>query len=356
MSYNLVDFKLGFISLKVNMKNNVAITIFAIIVLGILVYSFYSNESDIGGTSTDVTDNNAPTNSSNENQASPDNTDTIDATEGLSAAQVYQSSSEALEAIKKGALNYDDDILQRFVNLKNCEWCGDFYTSVRQLLLDNSISLENKGYFAELLAVSGTTENVGFIIDTIKNTQDEQSREIFGEALEFTSGGDDIVPLLSANLRDSNKILQDSVASALTNQGSKSAADALYQWMSEAKNGDDLYQRGIGLGEFVPTSEEVFPFLQEKLLLKDENSHLALKAMLNGGSSGLKKVIESLENSDNNELDKKLLENSIDHIGDDDETRELIKVTAATSKNPALKEFAEAALKEFALLDSEDSE
>ena len=91
---------------------------------------------------------------------------------------------------------------------------------------------------------------------------------------------DDVVTELSGYVNSNNELLQESAVAAITNQGSKLAAETLYKHTVEKGDADGYYSLGIGLGELIP-DDETLPYLNELVSKRDKYSHLAVKALLN---------------------------------------------------------------------------
>jgi hypothetical protein len=263
------------------------------------------------------------------------------------ATELYQSADEALDAVKKAAKDYDDLVLEQFVQLgPNCSWCDDFYKSVKDLMTNAPSDSDEKSYFAELLAVSGRPENVETILDELnKNASAEGNPDfdLYLDALEMTIGGDDVVKLLSNNLNAENPDVKESVIAAITNQGSQFAIDTLYQHTRNSGVEDGYYDKGIGLAEVIPNKES-FPLLLEIAGKKDNYSHLAVKSLLNSGVDGLQAVYDMLNSSNNPDKDKALLLGASDHVPYDEETENFLRDVVSKSQNPELSKFAKDSL------------
>ncbi|MGA1190824.1 MAG: hypothetical protein ACO3XO_00935, partial [Bdellovibrionota bacterium] len=188
--------------------------------------------------------------------------------------------------------------------------------------------------------------------NAIRDAANEDNAEIFAESLELTLGGDDVVELLSNFLEDKNALLQESSVAAITNQGSKFAAQTLYERAVKRKDPNGDYNLGIGLGEMIP-DESTLPYLQELTLKKDEYSHMAVKSLLNYGHDGVVLVFDALTNSTNPEQDKKILVDAPDHVGYEEETMDYVKEVLARNPSPVVAQFAQDILDGF---DPEDDE
>lgn len=266
------------------------------------------------------------------------------------APQLYKTAEDALKAARAGAKEYDDLILEQFTNLgEDCTWCDSFYKSVKDLVLAPDTSKEERGYLAELLAISGRLSNIQTLVDAMKSSTDQATIDTFAEALElaYAKDKDDIVNYLGTQLTANNDRLKEASVAALTNQGSQLAADILYKHTVESGDPSGYYSLGIGLGEFVP-DEKTLPYLQELAAKRDQYSHLAVKAMLNGGLPGLKVVFDVLKNSSDGEFDKKMLDGAVDHVSFEDGVEEYVKQEIAGATKPTIKEFGEQILKELA--------
>lgn len=260
------------------------------------------------------------------------------------ANEVYANADEALKAVKEGAVEYDDIILERFTTPgADCKWCGEFYNSLRNMIVSDDSSDDEKSYYAELLAISGKPENVKALIEAIKTAGDNEKGDLYAEALELTVGGPEVLSLLGEQLNTDNELLKESLIAAVTNQGTRQAAELLYQQTSQSTDPDGFYSLGIGLGEFVP-DEEAMPYVQELVMKRDAHSHLAVKALLNAGSDGLKIVLDVLSTSKDPAADRTLLKDAVDHVSYDEETEKLLKSVVSNPKNEVLAEFAKQAL------------
>lgn len=273
----------------------------------------------------------------------------LDAEPVKPAIEVYKSADEALKKVKEAATDYDDITLEQFTNPDpSCAWCGEFYKSVKDLMLAGDTKGDQRSYYAELLAVSGRTENLAALIEAIKTTTNQEQRDVYAQALELATGKEGVVKFLGEQLSQasSNPQLKESLIASLTNQGTRLAAETLFK--STVENGDPegYYQQGIGLGEFVP-DQETLPYLQDLVTKRDAYSHLALKAMLNSGLPGLRMAVDSLTNSKDPEFDKKMLKNAADHVGYDEETETFLKQVVANSKDSTVVEFAKNILDSF---------
>jgi hypothetical protein len=264
------------------------------------------------------------------------------------ATELYDSAAKAIEVVEKGAKDYDDLILEQFVNLgEDCSWCAEFYDSVKQKMLAAEKDSDEQSYFAELLAISGRPENVESIVDILKKTNPEDvDFEVYADALEMTTGGDDVVKVLADNLDNSNPDIKESVVAAISNQGSALAIDTLYKHIVDNKISDGYYSAGIGPGEVIP-DKEAFPLMLDIINKRDEYSPLFVKGLLNSGVDGLRALYETLEGSKDIESDRKLLADSVAHVTFDDDTEEYLKNVVAKSTNPELAKFANDALKEL---------
>lgn len=265
------------------------------------------------------------------------------------ATEIYKSADEALAAIKGGATNYDDLILEQFSELgPDCTWCDDVYRSVKELLNSSDTPTDQRSYYAELLAVSGRVDNVQTLVEAIKNPQPGQDTQVFLEALELTAGKDDVVSYLGGELNSvQNPTLKESIIAAVTNQGSSLAVNTLYKAALDSKDPDAFYSQGTGLGELIPNPEAFGP-LKEIVLKKDDYSHLGVKALLNAGLDGFKEVVDILSNSTSPEADEKLVKDALDHIPYDEATEKYISDVVSKSSNPVLAKLAKSKLEEYA--------
>jgi hypothetical protein len=257
------------------------------------------------------------------------------------AADVYASSEEALAAVLKGAKDYDDSILEQFtLPDPNCSWCSEFYSSVRDLATNQNTPQEQRAYLAEILAISGRTDNIQSLIDAVKNAPSNDTADLYAEALELALGKDDVVLLLGEQMNAQNETLREASVAAITNQGTKTAAELLVKDLKEKGDPDSYYAHGIGVGEAIP-EEEAIPVYQELVRERIPGSHLGVKALLNAGLPGLRVLFDELENSPNPEADIALLKDAGDHLNIDDESLELANQKLAENRNAAVVRLAQ---------------
>lgn len=272
------------------------------------------------------------------------------------AAEVYKNADEALAAVKAGSTEYDDLVLSRFATPgEDCTWCDSFYKSVKDLLGSADSKPEQKSYYSEILAISGRVDNISTLVELIKNSKNPEEAQIYAEALELAQGKEEVVNYLGEQMRSKEPTLRDAAIAAVTNQGSRHAAEILYKEALESGNADGHYEQGIGLGELVP-AEDALPYLQEQMLKRDQFSHLAVKSLLNSGISGLRLVMDALTNSKNPESDEAMLKNAIDHVNYEEEVEAYAKKLVETSKQPLVVKFAKQILDDFASQNSDTEE
>jgi|GEM_PF-776342 len=263
------------------------------------------------------------------------------------AAKIYKTADEALAAIKKGAANYDDSILEQFTEPgENCAFCPELYKNIKEMINAGGLPSEQISFYGELLAISGRPENLAALVESIKAAPNADMKEALSEALELTVGKDEVTTFLGTQLNDSDARVREASVAAMTNQGNRKAAELLYKATVQKGDADGFYSQGIGLGELVP-DDDTIPFLQELVTKHDQYSHLAVKSLLNAGMGGLKTVVDTLSLSKDPESDRAMLSQAADHVSYDEETESYMTKLAAESKNPVIKEFAEKVLQSF---------
>lgn len=259
------------------------------------------------------------------------------------ATDIYKTADEAFEAVKKGALSFDDIILEQFTLVgDDCSWCGQFYTEVRDILANPATTNEQKSYYAELLAVSGRADNLKSLIDGAKSAQGE-GKDLYLEAIQLANGKQDVLKLLSSELDTvgTNTELRDSLVAAVTNNGSADAAKILYEASVKAGDPDGWYSQGTGLGEFVPDPQDpdTMSYLRSMSEKRDQYSKNAMRALLNSGLPGLRMVTEMLANSNNPDFDQEVIKDLKDHVPYDEEIEKYNNEQMVNSSNPNIKFF-----------------
>lgn len=277
--------------------------------------------------------------------------------EPIPASQRYRTAEEALAAVKKASADYDDFVLEEFVELGDCAWCDKFYPEVLKSLRDTGLSIDERSYYGELLAVSGKVENIKELIKSLELSQSDEEKEMYGESLELAVGGDDMVQVLSDHMSSESDTLRESAVSAISNQGSRLAAEKLYNDLVSGQGKDhDYYSLGIGLGEMVP-DESALPFLQEIVIKRAPHSDLAVKALINSGLPGLTIVFDSLASEKDDAKVQELLKDAVDHVITEDGVIDFLTKASQNAAYPsALKEFANSALAEAKAEEEEDEE
>jgi hypothetical protein len=256
------------------------------------------------------------------------------------AATVYASADQALQAVLKGARDFDDSILEQFTEPGNdCTWCPEFYSLVQENLLNPSTPQDQKSYLAEVLAISGRTDNVQILVDSIKNAASSTDADIYAEALELSLGDDSITRVLGEQLVTTNDTLREASVAAITNQGTLLAAELLQKHVEQRNDPDAYYSVGIGPGEFIPESSAL-PFVQEQVAKRDQYSPMWAKALINTGVEGVRMLFDQLELSNSPASDSALLKDAIDHVNFEDGIKELTDHVISSSQNSAAIDFA----------------
>jgi hypothetical protein len=116
---------------------------------------------------------------------------------------------------------------------------------------------------------------------------------------------------------------------------------------------DGYYASGIGIGEFIP-SEEAVPLFQEMVQKRDEYSHLAVKALINSGLSGLRIVFDEIENTPSPEVARTMLKDATDHVNFEEGLLELADSVIARGGNSEGVKFAQEIKKEALAQAEED--
>lgn len=268
--------------------------------------------------------------------------------EPVHATEAYKSAEEALEAIKKGAVTYDDLVLEQFTELgENCSWCDAFFQGIKSQLFAGNLDREQRGYYAEVLALSGRLENIKTLTEAITSAKNQEEADLFAEALEMTVASPDVVKHMSGQLASTdNETLRDSLVAALTNQRSRDAAEALFEHVRKGTDSSGYENVGMGPAEFVP-DEEALPVFQEAMNRRDQYSNLAAKGLANAGLSGIRMVFDAIAGSNDEASNRELLRGLEDHVSYDEETSEYFKQIVANPKNKLLSEFAAKMAEEF---------
>ena len=269
------------------------------------------------------------------------------------ANEVYANAAAALEAVKNGALRYDDIILEQFVGLKDCSWCPEFFSGVKEMMLAESSSSDLKSYSAEILALSGSVENVGSLFEALETSANPDNATIYAEALELAYGDDQLVSYLTGKLDSDKSAVKEASLAALTNHGSPTAVDAVYKATVAANDPNGFYDQGLGLGEMIP-DEAAIPTITDLAKKNDQYSHLAVKALLNYGTDGLK-IVDSIINDLDEPSVAKLLENAVDHVAFEDDVKSIASQGAAQAKTDAARNFWNSILEEIKLSEDEET-
>ena len=277
------------------------------------------------------------------------------------ATLLYRNAQEALAAVEIAAKDYDDLVLEQFVEPDaDCSWCPEFYQTITQRMLAMNTSEDEQSYYGELLAISGRKENIEALVGAIRNAPNQDSADIFAEALELTIGNEEVVDYLATELGSDNALLNESLLAAITNHGSYKAVQTIYDYTVKNGDSDGYYSIGIGLAEIIPDDESI-PYLAEAMNKRDQYSHLAVKALINGGYNGVKLVVDNVNAIGDPTLASKLLEDAIDHVSYDERTESLCKdIISRGGSNVAVTTFCQETLEEFQLeeeyLEDEDEE
>jgi hypothetical protein len=308
-----------------------------------------SAATNVGGTNPDAP-RDAIINSSS-NQTGPGAEDMDDV---KPATEAYSNAEDALAAALKGAKDFDDSILEQFTEPSpDCSWCPAFYSSIQELVMNPNTPQDQKSYMAEILAISGRAENVQTLVQAIKNAPNATEADLFAEALELTLGKDEVTTVLGDQLSSTNDTLREASVAAITNQGTRQAAELLAKHVQERNDPDAYYSVGIGPGEFIP-DEDALPYVQEQVQKRDQYSAAWAKSMINAGLPGLQSLFEQMDSSTNYDSDRALIKDAIDHVNFEDGIKELADNVIASNKNPVAVEFAKQIQAEISQQETEE--
>lgn len=272
------------------------------------------------------------------------------------AAQAFASAEEAFAAVVKGAKDFDDSVLEQFTEPgADCSWCPAFYASVQELALNPNTPQDQKSYMAEVLAISGRPDNIQTLVEAIKNAPNSTEADLFAEALELTLGKDEVTKVLGEQLSTTNDTLREASVAAITNQGTRYAAELLQKHIQERNDPDAYYSVGIGPGEFIP-DEEALPFVLEQVQKRDQYSGAWAKALINAGLPGLQSLFEQLENSSNGDADRALIKDALAHVNFEDGIKEMTDNVIANNRSPIAVDFARQIQAEITEQESEETE
>ena len=214
------------------------------------------------------------------------------------------------------------------------------------MLNSPELSDDERAYYSEILAISGRIDNIKALVGKITDPKAGEKAEVYSEALELTYGDSKMVSYLGDLMNSENSTLKESAIAAVTNHGDRQAIELLYKKTLDSKDPDGFYSLGIGLGEVVPDPESM-PYLVEIVEKRDQYSHLAVKALLNSGNEGLKKVLDILGTSKNADIEKKMIQDAADHFALEDGSEQILKDALAKSNNQSQKDFINQLLQEF---------
>jgi hypothetical protein len=91
---------------------------------------------------------------------------------------------------------------------------------------------------------------------------------------------------------------------------------------------------------------EAFPFLEDLVRKQDQYSHLALKALLNGGADGVGAAMSLLAEIPGSVANRALIMGAVDHIPMYGPTLKYIE-SLTSSPNPTIKELARDVVREY---------
>jgi len=343
-----------------------------VLAVGVIVagWWFYTSKDQITTLNNTQTASNSPDNTtSNNDNSQPANTQGGRVSSGTQSApgaeeldqikpatEAFSSAEEALAAAMKGAKDFDDSVLEQFTEPSaDCSWCPAFYASVQALVLNPNTPQDQKSYMAELLAISGRPENVQTLIDGVKNAPNSTEADLFAEALELTLGKDEVVKVLGEQLSTTNDTLREASVAAITNQGTRYAAELLQKHVQERNDPDAYYSVGIGPGEFIP-DEEALPYVQELVQKRDQFSAAWAKSLINAGLPGLQNLFDQLESSTNYDADRALIKDALAHVNFEDGIKEMTDNIIASNRSPVAVEFAKQIQAEISQQETEDTE
>jgi hypothetical protein len=237
---------------------------------------------------------------------------------------------------------------------KNCPGCGELFRTIQELFKDSSLSSDEQIYLASALAASGTASNQAFLYDQFRRASADPSSAPIPAAtiarqLERNQQGGplagEVVDQITNDLQSDNPYLREAAISLLTRQRSREAAERLYEYTVNNADRDGFYRQGMGLGLMTP-EPEAFPFLEDLVRKQDQYSHLALKALLNGGADGVGAAMSLLAEIPGSVANRALIMGAVDHIPMYGPTLKYIE-SLTSSPNPTIKELARDVVREY---------
>lgn len=274
----------------------------------------------------------------------------VEASAAGTSGTLPETAEKAFNLLSQAAKNNDKTMLDQVSQLgPNCAFCDEFYKRTRQQLTSSELRSDERSVFASALVRGGGTANVNQVVDLLQSAGEhpelQDSPNVYADALGDTTLAPEIIDEISAGLESENRYYREAIVSMLTQQGTKEAAQKLYDHVIEAGIKDGYYNSGMGIGKF-NTQPDAIPYLEELALKRDQYSGLAIDAILNTGREGLDRVIALLSDSKDYQSDKKLLRNSVDHIDRDAQTLAYLKTLSKTGKTQAIRELAQHVLAE----------
>lgn len=267
-----------------------------------------------------------------------------------SGSEAPATAEKAFNLLSQAAKNNDKSLLDEIGKLDpNCAFCDEFYKRSRQQLTSSELRSDERAIFASALARSGRSDNISQVVDLMESAGQhpelQDSPSVYANALDETTLEAPVIDDISEGLNSENRYYREAIVSLLTQQGTKDAAERLYQHITEQGVKDGYYNSGMGIGKMYPQPDAI-PYLEELARQRDQYSRLAIDALLNSGREGLDRVIALLGDSKDYQSDKSLLKNAVDHISRDPETLAYLKTLSKTAKQQAMREVAQQVLAE----------
>lgn len=262
--------------------------------------------------------------------------------------EARKAAKRALQLLIQAAEKDDKNFLKEISKAgSKCYGCDPFYKEVKSLLSAQDIPNSLKWFLSDALVRSGVAENQQIVADraaeAAKHPESGESSTVFSDAMADAPLASSVVDSVSSNLDSPNPYVRDMALTVLTRDGTLQSAQKLYEFTVQQKNSDGFYLENMGLGRMKP-EPETLPFLEGLVRQQDQYSHLAVKALLNYGIDGIKRVASILSEVGSG-ADKSLMVYAVNHVNRDPATISYLR-TLAGSGSPEMRQLANAVIKE----------
>ena len=200
------------------------------------------------------------------------------------APKIYKNKDAAVAAVREFLKTGSNEIIDEFTAMQgDCEWCGQFYDELKNILKDPRIAYGEKFRLGFFLSINGSSEALKILLDTAEFDPEFNQAHYLFESIASMPQRDEVVQVYGARLLSSDvSEFRKALTAGLGFGKSLTAAQYLYEDL--VKNNSDAAFAKLGAGlPSLQASQEAANFLKEKAETQSFIQPLILASLLQSG-------------------------------------------------------------------------